>query len=141
MEPREAKHAPPARLTKYLCGPDDGDHRELPDPSWVDIETAIRQLNGHDRTLVLFGSGTPAPHMAVGGGSDGKYIVYASHDNITFYTMVGADRNEGKVVFVAGGQLGDYLIRNCVSLDCVLRAAQVFAEEGRVDSSFEWDAS
>jgi hypothetical protein len=77
--------------------------------------------------------------MAIGGGRDGKYIVYATHDNITFYTMVGTDRGEGKVVFVAGGQPGDYLIRNCVTLELALRAAQAFAEECRVDNSFEWD--
>ncbi len=124
---------------KYLCGPKDADLRELPNPRWTDIELAIRQLNGDDRTLVSFGSGTPAPHMAIGGGRDGKYIVYATHDNITFYMMVGNDKSEGKVVFVAGGQPGDYLIRNCVTQERALRAAQVFAEECRVDSSFEWD--
>jgi len=69
---------------KYLCGPKDADLRELPNPRWTDIELAIRQLNGDDRTLVSFGSGTPASHMAIGGGRDGKYIVYATHDNITF---------------------------------------------------------
>jgi hypothetical protein len=124
---------------KYVHGPKDANHRELSNPSWIDIETAIRQLNGNDRTLVLFGSGTPVPHMAIGGGSNGKYIVYATHDNITFYTMVGTDRSESKVVFVAGGQPGDYPIRNCVTLEQALRAAQVFAEECRVDNSFEWD--
>jgi hypothetical protein len=124
---------------KYLCGPQDAEPGELPNPRWTDIELAIRQLNGDERTLVSFGSGTPAPHMAIGGGRDGKYIVYATDDNITFYTMVGTDRSEGKVVFVAGGQPGDYLIRNCVTLERALRAAQVFAEECRVDSSFEWD--
>jgi Immunity protein Imm1 len=124
---------------EYLCGPNDADRRELSNPSWSDIEMAIRQLNGVDRTLVLFGSGTPVPHMAIGGGREGKYIVYTTYDNTTFYTMVGTDRSEGKVVFVAGGQLGDYPIRNCVTLERALRAAQVFAEEGRVDLNFEWD--
>ena len=51
---------------KYLCGPNDADRRELSNPSWIDIEMAIRQLNGIERTLVLFGSGTPVPHMAIG---------------------------------------------------------------------------
>jgi hypothetical protein len=125
---------------KYLCGPNDADRRELSNPRWIDIEKAIRQLNGIDLTLVLFGSGSPVPHMAIGGGRGGKYIVYATHDNITFYAMVGTDRSEGTVVFVAGGQPGDYPIRNCVTLERALRAAQIFAEEGRVDSSFEWDA-
>ena len=124
---------------KYLCGPEDADNREVSNPNWADIEMAIRELDGSDRTLVSFGSNTPAPHMAIGGGSEGRYIVYATHDNITFYTMVGTDRSEGKVVFTAGGQPGDYRIRNCVTLEQALRAAQVFAEEGRVDNSFEWD--
>lgn len=124
---------------KYMSGPKDTDHRELSNPSWIDIEAAIRQLNGVDRTLVLIASGVPVPHMAIGGGDKGRYIVYATHDNITFYTMVGTDKSEGKVIFVAGGQPGDYLIRNCVTLERALRAAQVFAEECRVDSSFEWD--
>jgi hypothetical protein len=124
---------------KYLCGPKHADNRELANPNWADIEMAIRELDGKNRTLVLFGSNTPAPHMAIGGGSDGRYIVYATHDNITFYTMVGTDRSEGKVVFTAGGQPGDYRIRNCATLEQTLGAAQVFAEEGRIDSSFEWD--
>lgn len=135
MEPLRSKMC----AMKYLCGPKDADPCELPNPRWADIELAIRQLNGDDRTVVSFGSGTPAPHMAIGGGRGGKYIVYATHDNITFYTMVGADRSEDKVVFVAGGQPGEYLIRNCVTLQQALLAAQVFAEECRVDSSFDWD--
>jgi hypothetical protein len=60
---------------KYLCGPNDADGRELSNPSWIDMEMAIRQLNGVDRILVLFGSGTPVLHMAISGVRDGKYIV------------------------------------------------------------------
>jgi hypothetical protein len=88
---------------KYLCGPNDAARRELSNPGWIDIETAIRQLNGVDRTLVLFGSGTPVPHMAIGGGRNGKYIVYATHDNITFYTMSVPTEVKVKWSSLAGG--------------------------------------
>jgi hypothetical protein len=80
---------------KYLCGPQDADPRELPNPRWTDIEVAIRQLNVDDRTLVSFGSGTAVPHMAIGGGRDGRYIVYATHDNITFYKLCHASSSSG----------------------------------------------
>jgi hypothetical protein len=46
---------------------------------WRQIEAAIRQLDGHHKTLVTL-EAEGETHMAVGGGK-GKYSVYLTFDN------------------------------------------------------------
>ena len=97
-----------------MDGPDASD-ASTENPSWAEIESAIRSLDGKRRTLIILGVGDPTPHMGIGGGGDGKYIVYVTPDNLTFDTLIHPDAPPGKCLLVAGGQLGDYENRICTS--------------------------
>src|SRR5690349_16976748 len=61
-----------------MDGPEDRAAEELGNPAWQDIESAIRRLNGDTCSLLILGIGDPVPHMGIGGGEDGKYIVYVT---------------------------------------------------------------
>ena len=128
-------------VVKRLDGPDDSDAREVTNPNWEQIETAIRRLDGKTCTLVILGVGDPVPHMAIGGGGDGKYIVYATMDNLSFQTLVNPSAPPGKCMLVAGGQAGDYALKICVGLQEALLAAKTYAETGEVDSGLTWENS
>jgi hypothetical protein len=123
-----------------LGGPEDLNGTEMPDPGWNDIEDAIKRLNGSDCTLVTLGIGPPpVPHMAIGGGENGKYIVYATVDNAVFYKLINTKALEGKCMLVAGGQQGKYDLKICVSLGDALCAAKTYALFGINDSTLIWE--
>ncbi len=123
-----------------LDGPDDSDLTEYRNPSWCDIETAIRRLDGNTCTLVILGIGDPpVPHMAIGGGAEGKYIVYVTPDNVIFQRLIDPQARMGKFLLVAGGQRGDYDLKLCVSLSHTLRAAKTYAETGQLDARLAWE--
>jgi Immunity protein Imm1 len=119
----------------------DWEPRHGENPTWEQIETAIRQLDGERRTLVILGVGDPVPHMAIGGGEDGKYIVYATPDNMSFHTLVNPGAPPGRCMLTAGGQRGDYDLKICVGLREALLAAKTYAESGQIDAGLTWESS
>ncbi|HKR30832.1 MAG TPA: Imm1 family immunity protein, partial [Terriglobales bacterium] len=72
-------------------------------------------------------------------GEDGKYIVYATSDNMEFHNLINPKAAAGKILMVAGGQRGDYLLKQCVSLPDVLRTARTYAETGELDPGLTWE--
>jgi hypothetical protein len=125
-----------------MDGPKDSDQSELKNPRWSDIESAVRRLDGNSCSLLILGIGkTPVPHMAIGGGEAGKYIVYVTTDNLTFTNLINLAAAQGRFSLVAGGQRGEYDLRLCVSLSDALRAAKHYAETGRTDPTLTWEIS
>ena|SRR5882724_3761896 len=133
---------PKPLVVTRMDGPLDSDPAELLNPRWEQIESAIHRLDGNTCTLVALGIGAPpVPHMAIGGGEDGRYIVYATNDNLAFATLMNPMATPGKCSLVAGGQRGEYESRNCVGLKDALRAARTYAETGAADATLTWEQS
>jgi hypothetical protein len=125
-------------ITRLEC-PDDAEPVKQEDPSWSDIEKAIRRLDGDEHTLVVLGfGGAQGPHMAVGGGESDRYIVCTTKDSNVFHIVINPNAPDGRCMLVAGGQYGDYPLKSCVSLSEALRAAKTYAETGENDSSLNW---
>ena len=104
---------------------------------WKEIETAIRELDGHRRTLVTLETEGES-HMAIGGGA-GKYLVYVTLDNENFSYLINPTKLGNAETLVVGGQEGIYPGKWCVDLAIALRAAQSFAELGSIDKSVVWE--
>jgi hypothetical protein len=77
--------------------------------------------------------------MAIGGGEDGQYIVYATPDNQRFYKVVNPKAPPGKRLLVAGGQRGDYDRKICIGLADAITAAKMYAETGQYDPTLFWE--
>ena len=76
-------------VVTHMDGPEDRDPAEVENPSWPEIEAAIRRLDGDSYSLLLLGIGpAEVPHMAIGGGDQGRYIVYATPDNKVFHKLI-----------------------------------------------------
>ena len=112
-------------------------NKEVSNPSWSQIEVAIRGLDGAYNSLIVIAIGDPVPHMAIGGGPS-RYILYATFDNLIFPTLADSSVGLGTIELVAG-QRGKYHARNVVSLDLVLQAAKEFAAAGVLDPDLTWD--
>jgi len=75
----------------------------LLNPSWEDIDAAIRKLNGEKYPIVKL-QGKGEAHMAIGGGENGRYIVYATFNNEEFFNLVSDDKTIGSVLLFISGQ-------------------------------------
>jgi hypothetical protein len=105
--------------------------------SWTEIETAIKELDGHHKTLVTLEANNET-HMAVGGGID-QYVVYVTFDNETFHYLIDPSRTDADKRLTVGGQEGVYPVKLCVGINAALKAAKTFAEFGKMDKSLTWE--
>lgn len=105
--------------------------------SWQEIESAIRDLDGHHKTLVTLETDSET-HMAVGGGL-GKYVVYLTFDNESFHYLIDPYKSDLEEFVVVGGQEGVYPAKSCVDLNTTLKAAKAFAEFGAMEESVIWE--
>jgi Immunity protein Imm1 len=122
--------------TDLWQGPSD-QGRHIPGPSLQDIATAIERLDGKYHTLAML-KGDGDAHLAVGGGANGQYVVYATFDNVRFFTLISPGPPDSKVLLCVGGQEGDYSRNIVVDLPAALAAAKRFAETGQIDSALQW---
>jgi hypothetical protein len=109
---------------------------QIKSPSWNDIETAIRALDGGRRTVVVL-EGERA-HLTVGGGSEGRYMVCATVDSAELLTLSLSNEGHSKVTLHVGGQDGEYQDNFVVDTATVMMVAKIFAESGRLDSTVLW---
>lgn len=109
----------------------------IDNPNWIEIETAIRQLEGKIKTLVTLGADDDT-YMSIGGGEFGKYIVTVTFDNINFQNLIDSTKPNQLEKLVVGGQEGIYPSKMCVDLNTVLLVVKTFAESGKLESSVSW---
>lgn len=122
-------------IEKWVSNKNESDFIEK--PSWTQIESAIRELDGKSKTLVTLGVDEDT-YMTIGGGESRKYIVSVTFDNISFHNLVDLSKPDGTEKLVVGGQEGIYPTKMCVDLFPSLVAARTFAESGKLDSLLSW---
>ena len=126
-----------ALFVTRMDGPEDRHPAELKHPTWTDIEASILRLDGDSCSLLILGVGPPpAPHMAIGGGDQGRYIVYVTPDNLVFHTLFNLQGPQGKCLVVAGGQQGEYDLEICVGLGEALAPPKLTPNRG--NSTVAW---
>jgi hypothetical protein len=106
-------------------------------PNWNQIETAIRELDAENKTLVTLGRNEDT-YMSIGGG-DNKYIVTATSDNFNFYSLIDPSKSEQVETLVVGGQKGSYPANKYVDLLRCLLAVRTFTELGKLDDLLIWE--
>lgn len=104
---------------------------------WAEIENAIKELDGHRKTLVTLGTDNET-HMSIGGGAN-KFIVYVTFDNENFYHLINSSQSDSDETLVIGGQESIYPAKLCVDLNTTIKAAKTFAECGAMEKSVFWE--
>lgn len=110
----------------------------IENPTWTEIESAIRDLNGKIKTLVTLGADDKT-YMTIGGGKSEKYIVNVTFDNISFTNLVDLSKPEKIEKLVVGGQEENYPAKLCVNLQTALLAAKKFAGLRQLEQSVSWE--
>ncbi|HEY9850394.1 MAG TPA: Imm1 family immunity protein [Leptolyngbyaceae cyanobacterium] len=123
-------------IENWIDNRDKGEFIE--NPNWNQIESAIRDLNGKNKTLVTLGADEET-YMTIGGGESEKYIVNVTFDNISFTNLVDLSKPEKIEKLVVGGQEGNYPAKLCIDLQTSLLAAKKFAELGQLEQSVSWE--
>lgn len=112
----------------------------LSNPSWQQVETAIRALNNDNfNDLYLYPSASdPETYVAIGGGA-GRYILTGSIKNESFPTLVDSSRDPTPHAHITvGGQLGDFPANWIVDLATALETAKSFVAAGGFHSETQW---
>jgi hypothetical protein len=105
---------------------------DVPNPTWEQIDSAIRALDGRRRNDLYLhpDADNPETYLAVGGG-DERYIVSGSIDNERFRTVVMEPLEDAQHErLVVGGQAGDFPRNWILDVETALRAARSFFESG-----------
>lgn len=124
----------------WVNGRDKGEfiHDQNQGLNWGMIEKILTELNGDNKTQVVLSKDEDI-YMGIGGGNSGLYNVYATFDNVSFFNLLDSSKSEDKIIqLVTGGQQGDFSANNCVGLEAMLEAAKLFALEGGINDSLNW---
>jgi len=124
----------------HILGPETVNHHDTTVQTWIEIESAIRLLDGDIKTLLVLSTGDVVPHLSIGGGND-LYVCYATFDNESFHNLIDPSKaSDQELPLVAGGQEGLYPAQQCVNLETVLIAARAFAEDGKLSDAVSWQS-
>jgi hypothetical protein len=106
-------------------------------PSWEDIERAIRQLSGNERTSLIL-KRDEETHMSIGGGPDRYSVVVLIENRHGPFYLIDPSKSDAEIMLVVGGQSIDTPERMTVPLETILKAARVFSESGELEKSLAW---
>ena len=120
---------------KYIVNWDDenGGHDSI--ESVDTIGFLIRKLNGLSRSCVMIFNDPQT--IGVGGGENGKVIVYRTEDDVTFYNLIGDQKAGSTTELFACGQPGEFPDRTIVDIGIAALAVRELLSEK--PSSFVWE--
>jgi len=104
----------------------------------VEVKQAIDRLDGVNKTAVVLKL-DDNNLMIVGGGENGKYIVFAKVDGKNYYMANKFDIAKDPMTITVAKQKGKYPSRRCLNLDMVLESAKHFAHRGTLAQTFNWE--
>lgn len=137
--------------------------REVVSPSAADVEAALHRLEGRRWTVVTL-EASDERYMGIGGGTDGRYLVFVagpehgigpttatspgdganeeSSDDTVFVLLAPNAENIPATaeahLFIAGEET-IHPLRHCVDLTTALHAAHTYAAHGSLDPSLTWE--
>jgi|tagenome__1003787_1003787.scaffolds.fasta_scaffold20452583_2 hypothetical protein len=122
------------------------DAKTITNPTWTQVEREVNALDARTRTLVMLAPSPPKGppegdhHLAIGGGADGRFVVYTTEDNSNFWNLTDVHKraDDRKVRMVVGGQEGEYQEAQLVSLGVALAAARRYMEDGQRAPELNW---
>jgi hypothetical protein len=99
----------------------------IANPTWDEVKHAILNLDGQNKTLaVLSDDPDSVSSMIIAGQWDNRFMVNATTDGESFFSLVDPTGSKNKRILYVGGQDGDNEERMLIPLDLALVAAQTF---------------
>jgi hypothetical protein len=120
---------------KWVSRADKGE--TIAQPSWIEIERAIRTLDGKEHTSVMIRKDEET-YMSIGGGPNAYTLTALFENQRGPYYLLDQSRRNGDVLLVVGGQSIDVPAKMVVPLGMVLIVAKSFAERGELQEGMSW---
>jgi hypothetical protein len=111
---------------------------EIDSPTWKTVASQIQALDGKNRTLVVLQRGQSS--IMIGGGPDYCICVVTLADGRMFNAADISKVPDKDVEIKAGGQFGEYPAKYAVHKNVATRAAEVFFQNGMVDTGLTWES-
>lgn len=106
-------------------------------PSWSDLETAIRSMDGKHRTEIgLFVC--EDTFLQVSGG--GNCYVCSVRTGGKLHVLYDPDRSAEETSYVVAGQGSDYLLNECFTVTIVLEVARWFWDHTKPSPKHHWNS-
>jgi len=113
--------------------------KEHYNPSWPEIESAVRQLDGVHRSIVIIGKDDPEiDFMGIGGGAGGVYRCFVVTEEGKEVTLLNPDESSTQVRDIFMGQQTKISARECLPLPLVLEAARTYAQSSQMNPALIW---
>ena len=114
--------------------------RVLPNPTWSDVEVAVRKLDGNRFNDIYLHRDEDSEYfwLSIGGGA-GRYLITGASSE-GFPTVVERARtNLPDELLCVGGQHSYFPAKWIHPLDVALKAARSFFEAGQFMGPVEWE--
>ncbi len=102
------------------------------------VKDAIERLNGDNKTAVVLEK-DEKNYMIVGGGNNGKYVVYAELRGKMYLMANKFPIPRGPTELNVGGKTTPYESKYCMGIEMVLEAAKHYADRGTLAQTFNWE--
>ena len=119
---------------------------KLNNPDWIDIEVAIRRMEGEFYTSVNVSQTSDTEEnelftLTIGGGLDNQYTLSVNFDSKHIvHNLIDPNGSMSEAIDVRIGiEAFEIPLREVVTLDVALQGARTYAERGELDTSLEWD--
>ena len=112
--------------------------RIIPNPTWTQVETELRSLNGRLNDSICLDS-TGKSYMGIAGGAQDRYFVGGHLEGSGSFKCSSGKKNGPPLEVVVDGDYNIYPSRNVVDLETAIVAARFFFERGALAEQLEWD--
>lgn len=114
------------------------------DPSFEQIELALKQMNGCNKNLLLLypyiNEVEDGEVMSVGGGEEDRYFCSVYSDDGTNYYLVNTKENSEELVYIYIGQTSGILKKHIINFQTVLLAIKTYVEKGKLNTNLCWES-
>lgn len=118
--------------------------REIANPSWDDVKSAIESLDGESRNFLRLGhldsDGDVAKdqYMIIQKSLDGRYMIIIQDGAIGYFSLVDPNAHQDEVIVKTDGIARSFFGNRFHQLHVVLKAAKTFYDMRTRDGSFAW---
>jgi hypothetical protein len=108
------------------------------DPAWSQVERALRELDGEDRTEVVLSRGGDRNYISVGGGASGRYFVFIYTEDERNLVLGNGGTEETRTRLKCSGQTVSLAGWKVTPLEAATTAARRFFLNEEQDPKLDW---
>jgi hypothetical protein len=115
-----------------------GEAQPQVDPQLVEVEAALRSLDGEERDGIILNSGGQS-YMGISGGERGRYVVAGYLEGQGSFICANGNPDGPRKDVVVARDYNTYASKNVVCLEDAIVAAKAFCKHGALSYRLKWE--